>query len=112
MEEKHKSFLPNKVYDTLKIVAAILPILGTFYYGLSEIWALPYGGPVQATFALAATTLSLILAKLSHDYTKFNQAIANNNIVQEALEDPEQDPAPDEPIEESNEEPVVGEENE
>lgn len=69
---KEKKFMNNKVYDTLKIVAAILPLIGAFYYGLSEIWGLPYGGPVQATFALLASTLAAILAKLSYDYKKYN----------------------------------------
>ena len=73
-----KSFLSNKAYVVLKAVAAILPLIGAFYYGLSEIWGLPYGGPIQATFALIASTLSAILIKLSHDYSKYQQAISQN----------------------------------
>lgn len=75
-EEVKKSFLSNKAYDTLKIIAAILPILGAFYFGLAEIWNLPYGGAVQATFALLASTLSAILIKLSYDYSKYQKALA------------------------------------
>lgn len=79
-EEVKKSFLSNKAYDTLKIIAAILPILGAFYFGLAEIWNLPYGGAVQATFALLASTLSAILIKLSYDYSKTQKLLAVQQI--------------------------------
>lgn len=92
-EIKEKKFMNNKVYDTLKIIAAILPLIGAFYYGLSEIWGLPYGGPVQATFALLASTLAAILAKLSYDYKKYNDLVASlantsNVAVDEITESP------------------------
>ena len=103
-ETVKKSFMSNKVYDTLKVIAAILPIVGAFYYGLSEIWGLPYGGPIQATFALIASTLSGILLKLSHDYNKLNKALVENQAIETVpVEEPTEDEIPDEP------EPVITE---
>lgn len=98
--EQPKSFLSNKAYDTLKVIAAILPILGAFYFGLAEIWGLPYGGAVQATFALLASTLSAILIKLSYDYKKLSTAqvaIDNEPVVEE------------EEVEENTEEETINE---
>lgn len=104
-EEPKKSFLSNKVYDTLKVVAAILPILGAFYFGLSEIWNLPYGGAVQATFALLASTLSAILIKLSYDYSKYQKALVQQ--VVEPIADIEAS-AEEDGVEENIEEEVKG----
>ena len=101
--EKPKSFMSNKVYDTLKVIAAILPIIGAFYYGLSEIWGLPYGGPIQATIALIASTLSGILLKLSYDYNKLNKVLTENQAVEPPVEEPASEEVPDEP------EPVIAE---
>lgn len=82
-----KSPLSNKVYDTLKIIAAILPILGTAIFGLSEIWKFPYGAEIQATLSILASTLSAILIKLSHDYTKMQQALVEHQAIK--LPEPE-----------------------
>lgn len=83
MEEStvKKSPLSNKVYDTLKIIAAILPILGTAIFGLSEIWKFPYGAEIQATLSILASTLSAILIKLSHDYTKMQKALVEHQAI-------------------------------
>ena len=87
-KETKKSFLSNKAYDTLRIIAAILPFIGTLYYGLSEIWHIPYGGEVQATISLIAATLSGILIKLSHDYSKYQKAIQSAEVItEEPVED-------------------------
>lgn len=105
-EEVKKSFLSNKAYDTLKIIAAILPILGAFYFGLAEIWNLPYGGAVQATFALLASTLSAILIKLSYDYSKTQKLLAAQQVETsgetevEELSEEDGAEAPEENIEE------------
>ena len=101
--EKPKSFMSNKVYDTLKVIADILPIIGAFYYGLSEIWGLPHGGPIQATIALIASTLSGILLKLSYDYNKLNKVLTENQAVEPPVEEPASEEVPDEP------EPVIAE---
>lgn len=98
-ETQNKSFLSNKAYDTLKTIAAILPLLGAFYYGLSEIWGLPYGGPVQATFALLSTTLSAILIKLSHDYGKWHKLIETQPNILDNIPLPEQNEIEHEPEE-------------
>lgn len=76
-----KSPLSNKVYDTLKVIAAILPILGTAIFGLSEIWKFPYGAEIQATLSIIASTLSAILIKLSHDYTKMQKALVEHQAI-------------------------------
>jgi hypothetical protein len=108
-ETQNKSFLSNKAYDTLKTIAAILPLLGAFYYGLSEIWGIPYGGPVQATFALLSTTLSAILIKLSHDYGKWHKLIETQPSILDNIPLPENnniehEPEVEEPVAETTEE--------
>ena len=52
----------NKVYDTLKWIAQyFLPGLGSFYFGLSKIWGVPYGEEIVGTLSLMAVFLGVIL---------------------------------------------------
>ena len=54
--------MSNKMYDTLKwIVMLVLPGLGSLYFGLSEIWSLPYGEQVVGTITVLTAFLSSIL---------------------------------------------------
>ena len=62
--------LSNKTYDVLKYIAMIvLPALGSLYFGLSELWQLPYGTQVVGTITLIDTFLGALLKISSTNYT-------------------------------------------
>lgn len=63
--------LDNKVYDVLKYIAQIvLPALGAFYFGLAELWNLPYATEIVGTITLIDTLLGALLQISSNDYNK------------------------------------------
>jgi hypothetical protein len=52
----------NRLYDSLKYSAQIfLPALATLYFGLSQIWGLPYGAEVVGTITAVNTFLGVLL---------------------------------------------------
>jgi hypothetical protein len=64
-----KAFFKPRTYDFLKMVAQIfLPALGTLYFGLSEIWGLPYGPEVVGTITVVDLFLGAILGVSSAQY--------------------------------------------
>ena len=61
----------NKLYDVLKWLALQgLPALGTFYFGLSGIWGLPYGEQIVGTIVLVDTLLGAFLGVSKAKYDK------------------------------------------
>ena len=67
--------LPNKVYDILKWVAQIvLPALGALYFGLSQIWGLPYGEQVVGTITVVDTFLGALLGVSTAQYKRQQEA--------------------------------------
>lgn len=63
--------LTNRVYDVLKWIAMILlPALGTLYFGLCEIWGLPYGKEVVGTLTVVDTFLGALLGISTAQYRK------------------------------------------
>ena len=63
--------LTNKTYDVLKWIAQIvLPALGALYFGLSQIWGLPYGEEVVGTIAVVDTFLGALLGISTAQYNK------------------------------------------
>jgi len=61
--------LSNKTYDVLKWVAQIfLPALGAAYFGLAQIWPLPYGEQVVGTITVIDTFLGALLGVSSARY--------------------------------------------
>ena len=63
--------LSNKNYDILKWVAMyLLPALGTLYFALAGIWALPYGEQVVGTITAVDTFLAIILGISTNIYKK------------------------------------------
>lgn len=70
MEENNPSpLLSNRFYDYLKFaVTILLPAAGALYFGLSQIWGLPYGEEVVGTFALVATFLGALLKLSDRSY--------------------------------------------
>lgn len=63
--------LNNKVYDVLKWVSLVfLPALGSLYFGLSQIWGLPYGEQIVGTIALIETFLGALIGISTINYNK------------------------------------------
>lgn len=59
--------MSNKMYDVLKYIAQIvLPALATLYFGLAQIWNLPFAEEVVGTITVIDTFLGVIL-KISSD---------------------------------------------
>ena len=71
--------LDNKVYDILKWVALVLlPACAALYFGLSEIWALPYGEEIVGTITVIDTFLGALLGISTK---KFNDAIRDSEDI-------------------------------
>lgn len=60
--------MSNSVYDILRKLSLVVPLLGTFYYTLSEIWNLPFGAAVCATCGAIAVLLEGICQVSSKKY--------------------------------------------
>ena len=65
--------LSNRTYDILKyIFQIVLPAIGALYYGLSNIWSLPYTEQIVGTIAIVCTFLGTLLGISTHYYNKEN----------------------------------------
>jgi len=63
--------LSNKLYDVLKWVAQILlPALATLYFGLANIWNLPYAEQIVGTISAVDAFLGIILGISTYNYNK------------------------------------------
>lgn len=63
--------LPDKVYDVLKwLVAVVIPALTTAYVGLAAIWNFPYSTEVAKTSAVVCTLLGALLGVSTAEYNK------------------------------------------
>lgn len=63
--------LSDKLYDGLKQVAqVILPGLGALYFGLAQIWGLPYAEEVVGTLAVVDVFLGLLLSLSTKRYNE------------------------------------------
>lgn len=52
----------NRLYDQLKRFAMItLPAIGTLYFGLAQVWGLPYGAEVTGSIVALDTFLGVTL---------------------------------------------------
>lgn len=61
----------NKTYDVLKWIAQILlPALGALYFGLAQIWGLPYAEQIVGTITVIDTFLGVILGISTANYNK------------------------------------------
>ena len=64
----------NKVYDVLKFIAQIvLPALATLYFGLAQIWSLPYAEAIVGTFAVVDAFLGTIHGISTYNYNKLKE---------------------------------------
>lgn len=65
--------MSNKLYDILKWVAlVVLPALGALYFGLAQIWGLPYGEEIVGTLTVIDTFLGALLGISTAQYNKKN----------------------------------------
>lgn len=60
--------MSNKTYDILRWVQVILPLVGSLYYSLAGIWALPYGEQIVSTCAALTGFLGAVLKYSSTKY--------------------------------------------
>lgn len=62
--------MTNRTYDILKYLAlVILPALGTLYFALAQIWALPYGEQIVGTITAIDAFLGALVKRSSDVYT-------------------------------------------
>ena len=63
--------MSNETYDALKWIAQILlPALGTLYFTLANIWALPYPEQIVGTIVAIDAFLGILLGMASEQYNK------------------------------------------
>lgn len=76
MEETKRMFaLSNHAYDVLKWIAQILlPAIATLYFGLAQIWNLPYAEAVIGTISIVDAFLGTLLGISTYNYRKSKEA--------------------------------------
>lgn len=63
--------MSNKTYDVLKWIAQILlPALGALYFGLAQIWGLPYAEQIVGTITVIDAFLGALLGISTVQYRK------------------------------------------
>lgn len=61
----------NRVYGILKWVALVcLPAVGALYFGLSQIWGLPFGEEVVGTIACIDTFIGACIGVSTLEYNR------------------------------------------
>jgi hypothetical protein len=80
----------SAVYDKLKWVALVfLPAFGVLYFGLAEIWGLPYAVQVMGTSAALDTFLGVLLGISNSRYN--NSDAKYDGSVMIDMRDPKKD---------------------
>lgn len=65
--------MSNKIYDALKWTAQILiPAIGALYFGLAQIWGLPYSEEIVGTLTCIDVFLGTLLGISTIQYNKRN----------------------------------------
>ena len=68
--------MSNKMYKTLKWIAQILlPAIASLYFGIAQIWGLPFSEEIVGTITLIDTFLGAILGISSANYNKKEKEI-------------------------------------
>lgn len=64
----------NKAYDVLKFIAQIvLPAIATLYFGLAQIWGLPYAEAIIGTISIVDAFLGTVLGISTYNYNKLKE---------------------------------------
>lgn len=67
--------MSNKTYDILKWIALVmLPAASALYFGLSQVWGLPYGEEIVGTISMIDAFLGALLGISNVNYNKQNEA--------------------------------------
>lgn len=65
--------MSNKLYDALRWTAQILiPAIGALYFGLAQIWGLPYSEEIVGTLTCIDVFLGTLLGISTIQYNKRN----------------------------------------
>lgn len=78
--------MSNKVYDFLKNVSLVIPIIATLYFTLSQIWGLPYGEAIVGTASAIETALLSILKISSVKYNKEKKKEEERELFEKTLQ--------------------------
>lgn len=62
--------MSNKTYDVIKTIALLILPLGTFVSTLLNIWGIPYGDQIMATFAALDVLVGVIVTVAKQLYEK------------------------------------------
>ena len=66
----------NRTYDILKWVAQILlPAVASLYFGLSQLWGLPYAEEIVGTITVCDAFLGALLGISNYNY-EYNEVAA------------------------------------
>jgi hypothetical protein len=72
------------MYNVLKfIVTVLLPGAGALYFGLSQIWGLPFADELNGTINLVAVFLGLILGYSTRSYNRSDDKFDGDLRVEE-----------------------------
>lgn len=67
--EPAKQLFTNGLYDKLKYISlVVLPALGALYFGMSQIWGLPYAEKILGSIAVLDTFIGVMLKKSTDKY--------------------------------------------
>lgn len=65
--------LNDKVYTILKYLCQVaLPALGGLYFGLAQLWNLPYAEQIVGTCSCVAAFIGILIGISSYNYYKGN----------------------------------------
>jgi len=66
--------MTSKTYDRFKFVAlVVLPALGALYFGVAQVWGLPYAEQVVGTITVLDTFLGILIKTQSTTYLRQNE---------------------------------------
>ena len=68
----------NKIYDILNKIQRWLGAIGVAYFGLANIWGLPYGNEINKTIIVLGTLIATILEFSSSIWKTKNKIIIKN----------------------------------
>lgn len=79
--------MTNRLFDLLRTLCEIvIPAIGTLYFALAKIWALPYGTEIVGTCAAIATFLGALIGVNRASYNTY-QKEQDYYIVSDGKED-------------------------
>lgn len=63
--------MDSKVFDIIRFIGEVaLPALGALYFGIAQIWGLPYGEMVVGTIACVTTAVGAIVGVSRKKYNE------------------------------------------